>query len=224
MTEVAPDRPQRVPLSRARIVRAALGYIDEHGLDALSMHKLGAALDVKGMSLYNHVTNKDDVLDGVVELLWTEVEESAPAEGDWQDALRSFAHAMRDMVRRHPDAAPLLASQSYMAQPALRVVKAHAAALVRGGMAQEHAYAILRTITSYTLGSAFNEVSWSPSDPACGTPNVADLLRPGTPDDLAAVADIFCGQANYDDQFQLGLDLMLRGITNTDEGGCGKRQ
>lgn len=210
-TEALAEAP-RVPLSRDRIVRAALGYIDEHGLDALSMHKLGAALDVKGMSLYNHVTNKDDVLDGVVELLWTEVEQTALATGNRQDAVRSIAHAMRDMVRRHPNATPLLAGQSYMPPAALRVVQDHAAALVRSGMAQQHAYALLRTIASYALGSAFNEVSWSGGDPACGTPRVADLLRPGTPDDLAAVAEIFCGQADYDDQFQLGLDLMLRGL------------
>lgn len=204
-------------------MRAALDYIDDHGLDALSMHKLGAALQVKGMSLYNHVTNKDDVLDGVVELLWTEVEQTAPATGKWQDAVRHFAHAMRNMVRRHPNAVPLLAGQSYMPQAALRLVQAHTAALVRGDMTQQDAYALLRTITSYTLGSAYNEVSWSGSDPACGTPNVADLLRPGTPEDLAAVAEVFCGQANYDDQFQLGLDLMLRGIAHSDEGEYGKR-
>lgn len=202
----------RVPLSRDRIVRAALGYIDEHGLDALSMHKLGAALGVKGMSLYNHVGNKDDVLDGVVELLWTEVEQTAPAGDNWPDGVRSFAHGMHDMVLRHPNAAPLLTSQSFMPQPALRVVQAHTEALVRGGMSRQHAYALLRTITSFTFGSAFNEVTWGGRiEPGCA-PNVADLLRPGTPDDLVAIAEVFCGQCDYDVQFRLGLDLMLRGV------------
>ncbi len=70
---------ERIPLTRERIVAVALRYIDDHGLDALSMHKLGAELGVKGMSLYNHVASKDDLLDGVVELLfWPSGRGAAP--------------------------------------------------------------------------------------------------------------------------------------------------
>jgi TetR/AcrR family tetracycline transcriptional repressor len=203
---------QRTPLSRERIVRTALEYIDGHGLAAMSMHKLGSELGVKGMSLYNHVANKDDVLDGVVELLWTEVEQSAPPRTDWVQGVRSFAHATREMIRRHANAAPLITSQSFMPQPALRIVKSHATAIARGGgVRDDEAYALLRTVTSYALGCAYNEVSWGQGDPACA-PAVPDLLRPGTPDDLAAVANVFCGQYDLDAQFELGLDLMLRGI------------
>lgn len=78
---------------------------------ALSMHKLGAELGVKGMSLYNHIASKDDVLDGVVELLFSEVESAAPARDSWREGFRLFAHALRDVVRRHPNAAPLITSQ-----------------------------------------------------------------------------------------------------------------
>lgn len=209
-TTAVPATAERTPLSRARIVELALRYIDDHGLGALSMHKLGAELGVKGMSLYNHVTNKDDVLDGVVELLWAEVEQTAPAKDDWQDGVRSLAHAMREMVHRHPNAAPLINSQSVMPSSALRVVHAHVAALAGHGVPDGQAYALLRTITSYTLGTAFNEVSWGQGRPTC-TPSVADLLRPGTPDELAGVAEVFCGQYDYDAQFKHGLDLMLRG-------------
>ena len=217
MTVTSPlEASERVPLSRERIVRAALRYIDEHGLNALSMHKLGATLGVKGMSLYNHVTNKDDVLDGVVELMWAEVEDSAPPKDDWKDGVRSLASAMRDMVLRHPNAASLITSQPFMPQPALRVVRDHMAALVGHGIPEPDAYALLRTITSYTLGSAYEEISWGQGDPAC-TPAVADLLRPGTPDELVAVADVFCGQYDPGAQFQLGLDLMLRGAESR---GC----
>lgn len=212
----APPTDQRAPLSRGRILEAALRYIDTHGLDALSMHKLGAELGVKGMSLYNHVANKDDILDGVVELLWAEVEGTAPANGEWRDTVRALAHATRDMVHRHPSAAPLITSQSVMPLSALRVVQAHVGALVSHGVPDEDAYALLRTITSYTLGSALNEVAWGDGRPGC-TPAVSDLLRPGTPDELAAVADVFCGQYDLGAQFELGLDLMLRGIESR---GC----
>ena len=216
-----PEVRQRTALNRELIVRAALHYIDRHGLAALSMHKLGAELGVKAMSLYNHVTNKDDVLDGVVDLLWAEVEDAAPVADDWQGGVSSLAHAMRDMVRRHPNAAPLITSQSFMPVPALRVVRAHVQSLVAHGLPGADAYALLRTVTSYTLGSAFNEVSWGQGDPTCA-PAVDDLVRPGTPDDLAAVARIFCGQYDYDAEFRLGLDLMLRGAEDRNCGETGR--
>ncbi len=211
MTTASAPTDQRTPLSRRRILDAALRYIDEHGLDALSMHKLGAELGVKGMSLYNHVTNKDDVLDGVVELLWSEVEVAAPVGDGWCEAVRSFAHALRDVVRRHPNAAPLMISQQVMPAPALRIVQAQTAAAVSHGITEAYAHALLRTITSYALGSAYAEVSWGMGGPGC-TPSVSDLLRPGLPEDLAGVAQVFCGQSDPDAQFELGLDLMLRGL------------
>lgn len=190
-------------------MQAALRYIDDHGLAALSMHKLGADLDVKGMSLYKHVANKDEVLDGVVEMLWSEVEAATRAGGGWREAARSFAHALRDVVRRHPNAAPMMISQQIMPVPALRLVQAQTATAVREGLTEVYAHALLRTITSYALGSAYVEVGWGMGGPGC-SPSVGDLLRPDIPDDLAAVAHTFCGQSDPDAQFTLGLDLMLR--------------
>ncbi len=192
---------------------AALRFIDDRGLDALSMHKLGAELGVKGMSLYNHVTNKDDLLDGVVELLWSEVESGAPPSADWREGFRSLAHALRDVALRHPTAAPLILSQSVMPTPALRVIQAHVTAATGGGRSEGEAYALLRTIAVYALGSALAEVTWSAGQAGCALP-VSDLLRPGTPAELAAVADTFCGQHDPDAQFELGMDLMLRGMDN----------
>lgn len=73
------------------------------------------------------------------------------------------------------------------------------------------AYDILRTFTSYVLGSALAEITWELGQAGC-VPQVRDLLRPGTPDDLADVAEVFCGQSDPDSQFALGLDLMLCGL------------
>ncbi|NUR05219.1 MAG: TetR family transcriptional regulator [Streptomyces sp.] len=190
---------------------AALDFVDEHGLAALSMHKLGSALGVKGMSLYNHVQGKDDVLDGLVEAMWAEAEGAAPAQDDWRQGARALAYAIRGVMHRHPNAAPLMTSRSVMPTAALRSVRAHIAAAVSSGIPEEQAYALLRTLTSYALGSALAEVNWGLAVAGC-RPTVADLLRPGTPADLAAVAEVFCGQSDPDAQFELGLDLMLRGI------------
>jgi TetR/AcrR family tetracycline transcriptional repressor len=175
------------------------------------MHKLGAELGVKGMSLYNHVANKDDLLDGVVELLFSEVERAAPASGDWRAGLRVFAHALRDVVRRHPYAASLITSQRAIPVPALRVVQAHVSAGTSGGTPEAEAYALLRTITWYALGSGLVQVSWGMAEQGRG-PTVSDLLPPGVPDDLAGVAEVYCGQTDPDAEFELGLELMLRGI------------
>ncbi|ABL79517.1 MULTISPECIES: TetR/AcrR family transcriptional regulator C-terminal domain-containing protein [unclassified Nocardioides] len=210
-TQSLPASGHKASLTRARIVDRALRYIDENGLSALSMHKLGAALEVKGMSLYHHVANKDDLLDGVVEALWAEVEQAAPAGVAWREGVESLAKAVRDMVRRHPNAAPLIYSQQLMPEPALRVVQAHVRMLAVAGFDEQHAYDLLRTIWSYAFGSAFAEITWATAEPGCAV-DVRQLLRPGTPEDLALVADVFCGQSDMDSQFRLGLDLMLRGV------------
>lgn len=199
----------RPPLSRRRILTCALAYADEHGLGALSMHKLGAALGVKGMSLYNHVKSKDDVLDGVVELLWQEVADAVTTADDWRCRYRSFAHALRDAIRRHPRAANVLMTQGTMPAPALQCVKEQIAAATAAGVDEEYAYALLRTLTSYALGSALNDVTWEECR-TCEPVTGRQLVPPGVPDELARVADVFCGQADSDAQFELALDLMLQ--------------
>ncbi len=179
------------------------------------MHKLGAELGVKGMSLYNHVSNKDDLLDGVVEVLWTEVESAVTGAvttaAGWHDGVRSFARALRAIVRRHPNAAPLIISHRVMPEPALRIIQAQIIAAVADSSPEGPAYDLLRTITSYALGSALAEAHWGLGETGCASA-VSDLLRPGIPGDLVGVAEIFCGRGDPDAQFELGLDLMLRGL------------
>lgn len=207
-----PTTSQRAPLTRDRIVRAAVHYIDTHGLVGLSMHKLGAELGVKAMSLYKHVANKSDVLDGVVEELWAEVEQAAPVMNNWREGYRLFAQALRETVHRHPNAAPLLASQPIMPVPALRCIQGHIAAASGDGVPTARAYAWLRTIASYALGTAINDVAWGTGQEGYRPTTVRELVRPGVPQELAEVAEIFCGQAEPNAQFEEGLGLMLRGI------------
>ncbi|WP_199434733.1 TetR/AcrR family transcriptional regulator [Qaidamihabitans albus] len=207
---------ERAPLSRRRIIDAAARYIDTHGLEGLSMHKLGAELDVKAMSLYNHVANKDDLLDGVMELFWEEVESNAPAKPDWREGYRSFAHALRDTVHRHARSARLSASQRTMPEPALRCLQAHVGAATNKGVPEECAYALLRTITSYALGTALVEATWGIAQAGCRpVTSVSDLVRPGIPEELVGVAQVFCIQSDPEAHFELGLDLMLRDTGDT---------
>lgn len=200
---------QRTPLSRERILQAALAYVDEHGLSALSMHKLGAQLGVKAMSLYNHVDDKDDVLDGIVEALWVEVEAAAHPQPDWRAGYRRLAQGLRETMQRHPNAAPLITVRQVMPAPALRTIRAHVNTAIDHGETPDDAYALLRTITSYALGVGLAYQTWGLGQPGCA-PSVDDLLRADVPTDLADTAHIFCGQSDPDTQFELGLDLMLR--------------
>src|SRR5262249_37003225 len=93
--------PARPGLTRSRVLQTALASVDEHGRDELSMQRPGAELGVRAMSLYNHVKGKDGLLDGLVELLWSEVGAESPAsDADWRDTTRALAHSLRDVVHR----------------------------------------------------------------------------------------------------------------------------
>jgi AcrR family transcriptional regulator len=119
----------RVPLSRDRILRAAVDVADAEGTDSLTLRRLAEALDVHPTSIYNHLPNKEAILDGVVEALFEEA--SLPTHVDrWQDWVRTFAYAMRDVARAHPGAylvftrrpaeGPLASEQTEVALDAFR--------------------------------------------------------------------------------------------------------
>ena len=96
----------RSPLSKERVLRAAIKLADKDGIDSLSMRKLGQELGVEAMSLYNHVANKDDVLDGIVALVVSEIEEPSE-DADWKATLRAHAIATHNVLMAHPWAASL---------------------------------------------------------------------------------------------------------------------
>lgn len=209
--------PVRPGLSRRRVLDAVLVFVDEHGLDALSMHKLGTRLGVRGMSLYNHVRDKDDLLDGLVDLLWSQVGTGTAGFGDWQDAVRALAGALRDLVRRHPGAAPLIMTRRLMPHSALRVTGAYLRFMRDGGVPEECAAALLRTVISYAIGQTIAEIRYTPpgTDDAGEAERVrlVDTLIPdGTPAELAHVAYAVCGACGPTRQFEIGVDLMVHGL------------
>src|ERR687891_2960838 len=93
---------KRRPLSRRRILEAAVRFVDREGLDALSMRKLGSELGVEAMSLYNHVPNKSALLDGMVEVLLGELEILSENYG-WEERIREGYRAFRRLAHKHPD-------------------------------------------------------------------------------------------------------------------------
>ena len=91
----------RVPLSRDRVLRAAIAIADEGGLEALSMRKLAQELGVEAMSVYHYVANKDEILDGLVDLVFAEIELPEPS-GRWREELSKRARSAREVLGRHP--------------------------------------------------------------------------------------------------------------------------
>jgi AcrR family transcriptional regulator len=218
--EAAGHGTGRQRLTREKVLRAALEFVDANGLAALSMHKLGAELGVQGMSLYSHVENKDALLDGIVEAMTWEAE-MPPADGtDWQGALRRLAAEIRGLIRRHPAAAPLLVSRPVMPVRRLEQTDAYVKLLMRAGFTEDRAMDVLRTVVVYAHGYALAEVCFTacagcgpwPGDQLSQMRRVTGMVPRDAPDHLLRLAMLFCGRCDMDDQFDLGIDLMIRGL------------
>ncbi len=211
----APTR--RAPLTRQRVLDAALRLVDRDGLDELSMRKLAAELGVDAMSLYKHVANKDDLLAGLTELVWAEIAAAAPPDDDWAAWLRALGHAVRDAVHRHPSALPVLVAGDVSPVPALELF---ADQLDRRGPPapdRDQAVSALRTATAFALGYAVTELScFGPAPSKRGETERQRLLRisralpPDTPDRLVDTALTVC-DCDVHKMFTEGLDLIIRG-------------
>jgi AcrR family transcriptional regulator len=227
--ETADHGVPRQRLTREKVLAAALEFVDANGLAALSMHKLGAELGVQGMSLYSHVANKDALLDGIVEAMTWEAQLPPAEDTDWRDALRHLAAEIRGMILRHPAAAPLLVSRRVMPTRRLEQVDAYIRLLMRAGFTEDRAMDVLRTVVMYAHGYALAEACFTacaecgpwPEDELSQMRRVTEMVPRDAPDHLLRLAMLFCGRCNMDEQFTLGIDLMIRGLDcqNSDPRG-----
>lgn len=214
----------RPRLTREKVLRAALEFVDANGLAALSMHKLGAELGVQGMSLYSHVENKDELLDGIVEAMTAESTPPPADDADWRDALRLLAREIRALILRHPAAAPLLVSRQVMTTRQLQQVDGYLGLLTGHGFTGDRAVEVLRTVYGYALGFALVEANlvaggqcgpW-PDDELSRMRRVTEMVSRDAPDRLVRLAMLFCGQCDMAEQFELGVELMIRGLERED--------
>src|SRR5215218_11360206 len=148
----------RLPLSRERILQAALELVDESGIESLTMRKLGQALGFEAMSLYNHVTNKDDVLDGILDLVLAESEPPSPA-GDWDTAIRTSAISVHEALRRHPWSCTLLLSPGRIRPARLRYMDSLLGRLREAGFSAEMSYHAYHVLDGHIFGFSFWEAS-----------------------------------------------------------------
>ncbi len=214
-----PAAVPRVPLNRERVLHAAIALVDEHGLDSLSMRKLGEALGVEAMSLYNHVANKEDLLDGMIDVVFGEIDLPSGEEG-WRSAMRRRAIEVRSTLSRHRWAIGLMESRASPGPATLRHHDAVIGCLRQAGFSVEltaHAYSAL---DSYIYGFALQERSL-PFDGPEETSEVARSIMAEFPVDayphLAELAIEHVLQPGYDygDEFEFGLDLILDGLERT---------
>ncbi len=148
----------RPPLSKERVLRAAVVLADEGGIEALSMRKLADELGVKAMSLYNHVANKDDLLDGIVDTVWGEIVLPS-AETDWKTRIRGIATSAHEALLRHPWASTLHARQK--PGPArLRYGDSLLGSFRSAGFSKDVTYHAYHIIESYVLGYTFQVLSY----------------------------------------------------------------
>src|SRR4051812_8651908 len=181
-----PPPSSRVHLDRKRVVEAALAFIDEHGLPALTMRRLGKSMGVEAMAVYRYVPGKEELLDAVVDRLVDALREDelvldAPADG-WPDFLQRLAHGIRRIALDHPKAFPLIASRPPQApwlRPPLRSldsVERFLDGLVGEGFTDDAVVAAYRAFTSFLLGHLLLEVSVHGADVG-----PLDVLDDGTP-------------------------------------------
>ena len=141
---------RRKPLSRERILAAALELVDEQGIDALSMRKLGQSLGYEAMSLYNHVANKDDLLDGILDLVLAEMELPDPAGG--LPAIRASALSAHEALKRHPWAAGMLLAPGHVRPARIEAMDALLAALRKAGFSAETTYHAYHVLDAHIIG------------------------------------------------------------------------
>ncbi len=205
----------REPLSRDRVLRAAMVMVDEGGLEGLSMRRLGQALGVEAMSLYNHVADKEDVLDGLVELVFREI--AVPSGGDWKQAMRERAVSLREALLRHRWAVGLLESRRRAGPANLHHHDSVLRSLREGGFAlplAAHAYAVL---DSYIYGFALTQQSL-PFETGEQAAEVAESLMhqfaSGQYPYLTEIATqhVMKPGYSYADEFEFGLELVLEGL------------
>ena len=207
-----PNRPKRQTLTRDRVLRAALELADERGIEALSMRELGRHLGVDAMSLYNHVDDKDDLLNGIVDLVVGEID--LPPDSDvWVAAMRARARSAERVFTRHPWAAALIDSRTSSGPERLRYLDWVIGTLRRAGFPLELALHAYSALDSYVYGFA-RQQSHTPGD-AAGSPAAAEELLAAIPtDQFPHLTDVIAyyidhGAIDPHADFEFGLSLIL---------------
>jgi AcrR family transcriptional regulator len=215
----------RTPLTRERVLGAALRLVDEGGVHALSMRKLSRALGVEAMSLYNHVANKDDILDGIVDLVASKVDPPVPGP-DWKAALRDHAISHHAALAHHPWAASRWMAAGDPSPLRLRAADGVLRTLREAGFSKELTYHGYHSLVVHVLGFALQEqtVQYSKAELE---QRAESFLRNFPADDYPDLAEHIAQHMEPTDDhrgaFEFGLDLILDGLERLRGDGWASR-
>ena len=206
----------RTPLTTGRVLQAAVTLADREGVGSLSMRRLARELGVEAMSLYHHVPGKQALLDGMVDLVFGEIELPA-GDGDWKAAMRRRAVSAREVLARHPWAIALMESRRTPGPANLRHHDAVLGCLRRAGFPvalTAHAYSIL---DAYIYGFALQEAGLpfdTPEETAEVAAGIMDAFTAEAYPHLTELATEHVLQPGYDygDEYAFGLELILDGL------------
>ena len=210
---------RRAPLTRERVLQAAVDLADREGIDALSMRRLGAELGVEAMSLYNHVRNKEDVLDGMVDLIVGEID-PAGDDADWKQAIRNRILSARRTMLRHAWASAVITSRTQASPVMMKYMDSMGGVMLRGGFSVDLMHHAFHALGSRVLG--FSQELFDDSSPdvppdqmaimaqqmASEFPNIVAVMEQVQHDEASVVG------SGCDDQFEFefALDLVLDGL------------
>lgn len=208
----------RPTLSTARVIEAAVALADREGLDGLSMRELAQRLGVVPMALYKHVANKDDLLDGMVDTVWAEVE-APSSELGWREAMRRRSISLRGALLRHRWAVGMMESRMRPGPANLSRHDAMMGCLRRSGFSFRTTVHVTSVLDAYVYGFALQQKTLPFGTPEESGETAARKLE-ATPPELAAmyphllevVAELARAGYDYDEEFLTGLDLVLDGI------------
>jgi AcrR family transcriptional regulator len=205
----------RLPLNRVRILQVALELADADGIESLTMRHLGRELGFEAMSLYNHVSNKDDVLDGILDLVLAESEPPPPA-GDWDEAIRTSAISVHEALRRHPWSCTLLMSPEHARPARARYMDLLLGRLREAGFSAETTYSAYHVLDGHIFGFSLWETTH--------TYTAEEAASLAARFEQTITADVYPylhehGQQHFSEgphrevsAFELGLDLIVDGL------------
>ena len=205
----------RVPWTRAQLLRAAIDLADLRGIESLSMRKLSQELGGAPMSLYNHVSNKGDLLDGMIDALFSEIE--LPVGEHWKTAMRQRAISVRTVMTRHPWALGLMESRKTPGPATLRHHDAVIGCLRDAGFSIQLAAHAFSALDSYIYGFALQERSLAFGSPEETSLLAQEFLRHFPAKDYPRLAELTIEHVlqpgyDYGDEYEFGLDLILDGL------------
>jgi AcrR family transcriptional regulator len=216
----APGAKPRPPLNREQVLAAAIRLADEQGLEAVSMRRLGERLGVEAMSLYNHVANKDSLLDGMEDAVLGEI--PLPADtSDWKTAMRRRAVSFREVLSRHPWSAALIGTRAHPGQEALRYADWVLGCLRRAGFESDLAQRAFWVIDAYIYGFVTQQASLGMDE---GTAEEAGEYTRSLPmEEYPYLVEASLRYAegpgwDFDQEFRWGLDLLLDSLDSRKEG------